>query len=162
MKSSELAQQVTEGGNLLGVFLCTHALRTLRAKGSAPEVVALLAEGVLKYAPAFRAMQRLVHGASDVEPALVRLQALVRLGLDLDRPEHVADVRAAIRELLSGLGFSLPYHAAGPGVACELHGAACPTAGDDPGGARAGEGRAREGGAPRGAVTPARGRRGSR
>ena len=126
MKSSELAQQVTEGGNLLGVFLCTEALRTLRARGTPAEVNALLGEGLAKYGPAFRAMKRLVRGAREVEPALQRLQALLRLGLDLDRPEHVADVRASIRELLTNLGFALPLHAPGKGVVCELHGTACP------------------------------------
>jgi hypothetical protein len=128
MKSSELAQQVTEGGNLLGVFLCTGALRTLRASGTPDEVNALLAEGLVKYGPAFRAMKRLVRGAKEVEPPLWRLEALVRLGLDLDRPEHLADVRASIRELLSNLGFALPSHALGPDVVCELHGRACPVA----------------------------------
>jgi hypothetical protein len=128
MRSSELAQQVTEGGNLLGVFLCADALRTLRARGTPAEVNALLGEGLVKYGPAFRAMKRLVRGAKEVEPALQRMQALLRLGLDLDRPEHLADLRAAIRELLSNLGFALPHHPPGRGVVCELHGAACPPA----------------------------------
>jgi len=126
MKASALAASVTEGANLLGVFLCAGALAALRAKGSAAEVNALLADGLAKYAPALRAMRKLVRGAKDVEPALQRLEALVRLGLDLDRAEHLADLRAAIRELLGNLGFDLPHHPAGPGVACGLHGASCP------------------------------------
>ena len=129
MKSSELAEQVTEGANLLGVFLCTRALRTVRAKGTQAEVNGLLSEALAKYGPPFRAMKRLVRGAKEIEPALQRLIALVRLGLDLDRPEHVADLRAAIRELLSNLGFVLPYHAPGKGIACEIHGRTCPAGG---------------------------------
>lgn len=129
MKGSELAGAVTEGGNLLGVFLCTGALASLRAKGSVPEVNAILADGILRYAPAFRAMRKLVKGAGDVEPALERLEVLARLGVDFDRPSEVADLRAAIRDLLSNLGFDLPRHAAGPGVACELHGLECPALG---------------------------------
>jgi hypothetical protein len=129
MKSSELAEQVTEGANLLGVFLCTDALQTLRAKGTAAEVNGLLGEALAKYGPPFRAMKRLVRGSKEVEPSLQRLLALVRLGLDLERPEHVSDLRAAIRELLSNLGFVLPYHAPGKGVVCEIHGRACPVEG---------------------------------
>jgi hypothetical protein len=126
MRSSELAEQVTEGANLLGVFLCTDALRTLRAKGTPAEVNGLLGEALAKYGPSFRAMKRLVKGSKEVEPALQRLMALLRLGLDLDRPEHVSDLRAAVRELLTNLGFVLPYHAPGKGVLCEIHGRACP------------------------------------
>lgn len=129
MKGTALAQQVTEGGNLFGVFLCAGALASLRAKGSIPEVNALLADGVIKYAPAFRAMRKLVKGARDVEPALERLEVLARLGVDFDRAGDVADLRAAIRELLGNLGFDLPRHAPGPGVACELHGRTCPALG---------------------------------
>lgn len=129
MKAAALAQLVTEGGNLFGAFLCTGALASLRAKGSVPEVNAVLAEGLQKYAPAFRAMRKLVKGAKEVEPALLRLEALVRLGVDFDRTSDVADLRAAIRELLANLGFDLPRHAPGPGVACELHGTICPALG---------------------------------
>ena len=129
MKAAALAQSVTEGGNLFGVFLCTGALASLRAKGSVPEVNALLADGLQKYAPAFRAMRKLVKGAKEVEPAIERVEVLVRLGVDFDRPSDVADLRAAIRELLSNLGFDLPRHAPGPGVACELHGRECPALG---------------------------------
>ena len=125
MKAAALAQSVTEGGNLLGVFLCTGALASLRQKGSVPEVNALLAEGLRKYAPAFRAMRKLVKGAKDVEPALERMEVMVRLGVDFDEPGDLADLRAAIREVLANLGFVLPRHT-GPGVACELHGKACP------------------------------------
>jgi hypothetical protein len=131
MKATALAQSVTEGGNLFGVFLCTGALASLRAKGSVPEVNALLAEGLHKYAPAFRAMRKLVKGSKEVEPAIERLEVLVRLGVDFDRPADVADLRAAIRELLGNLGFDLPRHASGPGVACELHGRECPALGKD-------------------------------
>jgi hypothetical protein len=129
MKAAALAELVTEGGNLLGAFLCSGALASLRAKGSVPEVNAALAEGLRKYAPAFRAMRKLVKGAKDVEPALLRLEALVRVGVDFDRPADVADLRAAIREVLANVGFDLPRHAAGPGVACELHGRICPALG---------------------------------
>jgi hypothetical protein len=129
MKSADLAKAVTEGGNLFGVFLCTGALASLRAKGSVGEVNALLADGLGKYGPAFRAMRKLVKGSKDVEPALERLEVLARLGVDFDRPEDVADLRAAIRELLANLGFDLPRHAGGPGVACELHGKVCPALG---------------------------------
>ncbi len=126
MNPAALAQSVTEGGNLLGAFLCAGTLGSLRAQGSVAEVSALLAEGLRKYGPAFRAMRKLVKGARDVEPALGRLEALVGAGVDFDRPAAVADLRAAIRELLSNVGFDLPRHAAGPDVACELHGHACP------------------------------------
>lgn len=126
MKSDELAAQVTEGANLLGVFLCTEALRTLRAKGTPAEVNVLLVEALLKYGPAFRAMRKLVRGAKDVEPALQRLQALARFGVDFDAPDHLADMRAAIRELLANVGFDLPLHAKGRGITCELHGKRCP------------------------------------
>ncbi len=125
MKSAALAQSVTEGGNLFGVFLCTGALATIRAKGTVPEVNGLLVEGLQKYAPAFRAMRKVVKGAKDVEPALERLEVLARLGVDFDQPGDVADLRATIRELLANVGFDLPRHT-GPGVACELHGAVCP------------------------------------
>jgi hypothetical protein len=136
MRSNELAQQVTEGGNLLAVFLCTGALERLRASGTPSEVSGVLGEGVAKYAPAFRAMRKLVRGAKDVELPIQRLQALVRFGLDLDRPDHVADLRGAIREILSNLGFDLPRHAAGRGVVCELHGRECPVPEGEPGGAK--------------------------
>ncbi len=126
MKAAALAQSVTEGGNLLGAFLCAGTIASLRAQGSAAEVNALLAEGLQTYAPAFRAMRKVVKGAREVEPALARLEALARAGVDFDRPAAVADLRAAIRELLSNVGFELPRHAAGPGVACELHGKQCP------------------------------------
>jgi hypothetical protein len=129
MKPAALAQLVTEGGNLFGAFLCSGALATLRAKGSVPEVNGVLVEGLQKYAPSFRAMRKLMKGAKDVEPALQRLEALVRIGVDFDRPGDVADLRTAIRELLSNLGFDLPRHAPGPGVACELHGQICPALG---------------------------------
>ncbi|HET8539949.1 MAG TPA: hypothetical protein VFL83_08765 [Anaeromyxobacter sp.] len=131
MNAAALAQSVTEGGNLFGVFLCTAGLATLRKKGSVPEVNALLVEGLQKYAPAFRAMRKLVKGSGDVEPALERLEVLVRLGVNFDRPSDVADLRAAIRELLSNLGFALPRHAPGPGIACELHGRECPPLADE-------------------------------
>jgi hypothetical protein len=128
MKSDELAAQVTEGANLLGVFLCTQALRTLRARGTPAEVNFLLGEALLKYGPAFRAMRKLVRGAKDVEPAIQRVQALTRFGVDFDAPEQLADVRGAIRELLSNVGFDLPLHAKGRGITCELHGKRCPVA----------------------------------
>lgn len=126
MKAAELARSVAEGGNLFGVFLCSGALASLRTKGTVAEVNALLAEGLRKYAPAFRAVRKVAQGARDIEPALERLEVLARIGVDFDRPSEVSDVRAAIRELLGNLGFVLPLHAPGPGVACELHGAACP------------------------------------
>jgi hypothetical protein len=129
MKPAALAQLVTEGGNLFGAFLCAGTVASLRAKGSVREVNALLEEGLAKYAPAFRQIRKLVKGAQDVEPALQRLEALVRIGVDFDRPGDVADLRTAIRELLSNLGFDLPRHAPGPGVACELHGQICPALG---------------------------------
>ncbi len=129
MKSAALAQSVTEGGNLFGAFLCSGTVGSLRAKGTVQEVNALLAEGLQKYAPAFRRIRSLVKGAKDVEPALQRLEALVRVGVDFDRPDDVAALRVAIRELLSNLGFDLPRHAPGPGVACELHGQICPALG---------------------------------
>lgn len=129
MKATDLARSVTEGGNLFGAFLCAGALASLRAKGSVPEVNALLVDGLQRYGPAFRAMRKLVKGSKDVEPALERLEVLVRLGVDFDRSSDVADLRAAIRELLANLGFDLPRHAAGPGVACELHGTVCPALG---------------------------------
>lgn len=126
MKSHELARQVTEGANLLAVFLCSGALRTVRTKGTAPEVNALLGEAVAKYGPAFRGMRKIVRGAKEVEPALVRLEALVRFGVDLENPAHLADLRATIRELLSNLGFDLPLHEPAADVRCPLHGASCP------------------------------------
>lgn len=129
MNAAALARSVTEGGNLFGVFLCAGSLAALREKGSVPEVNGLLVEGLQKYAPAFRAMRKLVKGAKDVEPALERLEVLARLGVDFDRSGDVADLRTAIRELLGNLGFDLPLHAPGPGVACELHGRECPALG---------------------------------
>lgn len=126
MKAAALAQSVMEGGNLFGAFLCTGNVASLRAKASVAEVNGLLAEGLEKYAPSFREVRKLVKGAKAVEPPLQRLEALVRRGVDFDRPADVADLRTAIRELLSNLGFDLPRHAPGPGIACELHGAVCP------------------------------------
>ena len=129
MKGTDLAKSVSEGANLFGVFLCTGALASLRSKGTVPEVNALLAEGLQKYAPVFRAIRKLVKGGKDVEPALERLEVLTRLGVDFDRPADVADLRATLRELLANVGFDLPRHASGPGVACELHGKVCPALG---------------------------------
>jgi len=128
MKAGELAAAVTEGANLLGVFLCTRTLATLRASGTPVEIDQLLAQALAKDGPTFRAMRKLVRGAKDVEPALQRLQALVRFGIDYDSPEHLADVRGAIRELLANVGFAVPPPARGRGVTCELHGEACPDA----------------------------------
>ena len=73
-------------------------------------------------------MKRLVRGAREVEPAIVRLEALTRFGVDYGAAKDVAELRAAIRELLVNVGFALPRHAPGPGVVCELHGKACPEA----------------------------------
>ena len=129
MKGAALAQSVSEGGNVLGAFLCTGTLASLRAQGTVAEVNALLGESVRTYAPAFREVRKLVKGAREVEPTLARLEALVRAGVDFDRPAAVADLRAAIRELLSNVGFQLPRYAPAPGVACELHGPKCPAAG---------------------------------
>lgn len=126
MKSDELARLVAEGGNLLGVFLCTGALRALRARGTPAEVNALLREAAAKYAPAFRGMRRLVRGAKDVEPALVRLEALARFGVDLDDAAQLADLRATLREILGNVGFELPLHEPRRGVVCPLHGTRCP------------------------------------
>jgi hypothetical protein len=129
VKSSELARAVSEGGNAFGALLCTGALASLRAQGTDAEIAALLADAVRTYGPAFRQVGKLVKGARGVEPALARLEALARGGIDFGRPEAVAEVRAAIREVLSGVGFELPRHA-GPGVRCELHGRECPTPGE--------------------------------
>ncbi len=129
MKGAALAQSVTEGGNYLGAFLCAGTVASLRAKGSVAELNALLGEGVEKYAPAFRAMRKVVKGAVAVEPALARLEARARAGVDFDRPSAVAELRVAVRDVLSGLGFELPRHV-GAGVVCELHGATCPALAD--------------------------------
>ncbi len=128
VKGAALAQAVTEGGNALGAFLCAGTVASLRAQGSVAEVNALLVESVGTYAPAFRQVGRVVKGARELEPALARLEALVRAGVDVDRPEALAGLRAAIRDVLSRVGFDLPRHAPGPGVACELHGRQCPAA----------------------------------
>lgn len=128
MNAAALARSVSEGGNALGAFLCAGTVASLRSQGTAAEIGALLAETVRTYAPAFREVQKLVKGARDVRPALARLEALVGAGVDFDRPEAVAGVRAAIRDVLSGVGFDLPRHPPGPGVACELHGRDCPAA----------------------------------
>ncbi len=129
MKGSALARSVSEGGSALGAFLCAGTLASLRSQGTSAEITALLGETLRTYAPAFREVHRLVKGSREVEPALARLDALVGAGVDFARPEAVADVRAAIRELLSNVGFELPRHAPGPGVACELHGRECPPPG---------------------------------
>ena len=128
MKAAELAAAVTEGGNLLGVFLCTRTLATLRASGTSVEIDQVLSQALVKYGPAFRAMKRLVRGAKDVEPALQRLEARVRFGIDYGSPADLAEVRGAIRELLANVGFEVPKAVTGPGVVCELHGKACPDA----------------------------------
>ncbi len=130
VKGAALAQAVTEGGNLLGAFLCAGTVASLRAKGTVAEMNALLADGVAQYGPAFREVRKLLKGAKAVEPPLARLEALVRAGVDFDAPAAVADLRAAIRDLLGNLGFALPHHAPGPDVACELHGKSCPGAGE--------------------------------
>ena len=129
VKTSALARSVSEGGNALGAFLCAGTLASLRAQGTSAEITALLAETLRTYGPAFRDVQKLVKGARGVEPALARLEALVGAGVDFGRPDAVAGVRATIRELLSNVGFELPRHAPGPGVACELHGRECPAPG---------------------------------
>lgn len=126
MKGPALAEAVTEGGNVLGSFLCAGTLASLRSQGSSAEVNGLLREALERYAPAFRAVRKVLKGGSDVEPAVARLEGLVRRGVEFDRPADVADLRAAIRALLATLGFVLPRHT-GPGIACELHGKGCPT-----------------------------------
>jgi hypothetical protein len=129
MDAETLARSVQQGGNFLGVFLCTGALAALRARAGSPELNDLLVRGLATYAPAFRAMQQAVEGP-EVEPALERLDALTRLGVDFDAPGEVAPLRAALRELLAKVGFELPGPLRGEGVACELHGAACPSLGE--------------------------------
>ncbi len=126
VKPAALARSVSEGGNALGAFLCAGTLASLRAQGTPAEINALLGETLRAYAPAFRELRKVVKGARDVEPPLARLEALVRAGVDFDRPEAVAEARAAIREVLSIVGFDLPRHAPARGVACELHGRECP------------------------------------
>lgn len=126
MDATELTQSMAAGGNFFGVFLCTGALATLRERGSDPELNALLGRGLATYAPVFRRMQEVLEGASDVEPALERLEVLVRLGMDFDAPADVAELRAAVRELLQALGFELPERRRSKHPACELHGATCP------------------------------------
>jgi hypothetical protein len=139
---------VQQGGNFLGVFLCTGALATLRRRASAPELNALLVRGLATYAPAFRGA--LAEAGREVEPALERLDALTQLGVNFDAPGEVTDLRAALRELLANVGFTLPAPVRGASVACELHGDGCPELrGAEPAAARR-----------RGAATARRKRRG--
>jgi hypothetical protein len=126
MTGDELARAVQEGGNFLGVFLCAGALATLCERGSAGEVNALLGRGVSTYAPAFRGFAELTGEGGDVEPAIERLEVLTRLGVDVGVPAELADVRAAVRELLGAVGFELPSAPPGESDLCPLHGAACP------------------------------------
>ncbi len=128
MKQADVARALSEGANLIAAFLCTGQVASLRAKGSVAEINALLAEALAQYAPTFRAVRRVSKGR-DLEPALGRLDALARAGVDFDSAAAVADLRAAIRDLLENVGFVLPRHAPGPGVACELHGRECPAPG---------------------------------
>ena len=139
---------VREGGNFLGVFLCTGALATLRRRASAPELNALLVRGLATYAPTFR--EAVAEAGREVEPALERLEVLTQLGVNFDAPGEVTDLRATLRELLANVGFTLPAPVRGGNVACELHGDACPELrGAEPAAAR-----------PRGGATAARARRG--
>jgi hypothetical protein len=132
MTADELAQAVQEGGNFLGVFLCSGALATLRERGSAGEVNVLLGRGVATYAPAFRGFAEISHDGRDVEPAIERLEVLTRLGVDVGVPGELADIRAAVRELLGAVGFELPSAPPGESDVCPLHGRACPAHGAKP------------------------------
>jgi hypothetical protein len=129
MRQADLARALSEGANLLGAFLCSGEVASLRSRGTVAEINALLAETLQQSAPVFRAVRKVSKDMKDIEPALGRLEALVRTGVDFDAPPAVADLRAAIRELLGNVGFVLPRHAAGPGIACELHGRECPALG---------------------------------
>jgi hypothetical protein len=131
MKQADLARALSDGANLLAAFLCTGQIASLRAKGSVAEINGLLAEALQQYAPVFRAVRKVSKGMKDIEPALGRLDALVRAGVDFDSPAAVAELRAALRELLGNVGFVLPRHAPGPGVACDLHGRECPALGSE-------------------------------
>jgi hypothetical protein len=128
MNTDALARSVQEAGNLLATFLCAGALGKLREKGTAQELNALVARTLAAHGPAFRGMHALAKGAPDVEVPLERLEVLTRLGLRFDAPRELAELRAAIRQLLASVGFEVPLAARRERAVCELHGAACPLA----------------------------------
>jgi hypothetical protein len=113
--------KVSEGINLLALFLCGPALDRCRA--DAPE---LLRQFAAEYAPAFRGVAPRGPQRDGFLAALDRLSALGRTGVDLDAPRDVAALRRAIRDLLGALGMGLPTVPAAEAAVCELHGASCP------------------------------------
>jgi hypothetical protein len=113
--------KVSEGINLLALFLCNPALERCRA--DAPE---LLRQFAAEYAPAFRGIAPRGAQRDGFLVALDRLSSFGSSGVDLDAPRDVAALRRTIRELLGALGMGLPTVPAAEAAVCELHGAACP------------------------------------
>jgi hypothetical protein len=130
-KATRLAQAVSEGLNCLGVFMCGPALRKFR--GQAPD---LLRRWESEYAPVFRQVGAAgARGATAAfSAALGRISSLIAAGIDLDVPDQLAALRAAIKDMLVAMRFPAPTVPASEAVICELHGAACPVLRSEGGG----------------------------
>jgi hypothetical protein len=122
-KATRFAQAVSEGLNCLGVFMCGPALRKCREE--APN---LLRRWESEYAPVFRQIQLpATNGdAAAFSASVAKISSLVAAGMDLDAPDQLAALRAAIRDMLAAMRFPIPTVSAAEAAVCELHGAACP------------------------------------
>lgn len=126
-EAARLAQAISEGMNCLGIFLCGPALAKSRA-----EAPALLKEWVTAYEPAFRKVSvawdnRHIDRQAYVS-AVAKVSLLASAGIDLDAPDQLARLRAAIREMFEAIRIPLPTLPSNETAVCELHGAACPVA----------------------------------
>jgi len=130
-KATKFAMAMSEGLNLLGIFLCGPALRKLREQ--APE---LLRQWETEYAPVFRQIDM---PAANGDPAAIsasvaKISSMVAAGVDLDAPGQLARLRGAIRDLFGAMRFPIPALPAAEATVCELHGPSCPVLQGDTGG----------------------------
>ncbi len=122
-QAAHFARIVSEGFNCLGVFLCGPALREVRS-----EVPTLVRQWNDEYAPLFRTLD-LAAARGDTpafRAALGRIGALTSGGFDPEDAARLAELRAAIRALMTALHVPLPVLSPADAKVCELHGAACP------------------------------------
>lgn len=122
-KATKFAQAVSEGLNCLGVLLCGPALRKLR-----DQVPELLRRWETEYAPVFRQIDL---PAANGDPAafsacIAKISSLIAAGVELDAPDQLGALRAAIRDLLAAMRFPIPPVPPAEASVCEFHGAACP------------------------------------
>ncbi len=65
--------------------------------------------------------------------ALAKISSLITAGVDLDAPNQLTTLRAAIRDMLVAMQFPIPTVPAAETAVCELHGADCPVLAGDAG-----------------------------